>query len=60
MKKQRYAIDKTDWCVTWKHGRTVTHYYARSLKAAKLWAKNKIGVIQYFKLSYEFKDVKEQ
>lgn len=60
MKKQMYKIEKADWLVTCLKGKSVKYFYAITMKEAKAWATNRIGIIQYFKLSYEFRDVKSQ
>lgn len=60
MKKQVYKITKTDWFTTCKVGSGVTCHYDMTLKEAKEWSKGREGIVQFFKMSYEFKDVKDQ
>lgn len=61
MKKQKFAILKTDWCVVHKSGKKELYHYATKLKGAKAWAaKQGPGTVQIFKLSYEFKNIIEQ
>lgn len=60
MKKQIYKIDKSDWLATIKKDNCIKYFYAKTKKEALEYFKKESGIIQIFKLSHEFRDVKKQ
>lgn len=59
MKKQLYRIEKFDWVVSNRNLGVTLYKYFKTLKDAKAYAKNSRGRLQFFKISYEFKDAQE-